>query len=57
MQVKSSAIRHILYRNHNCNVKTTKALLESQVPGHQLIHEHCDESKGVSKGWSREAQV
>ena len=31
--------------NRNCNLKISKALLKRHA--HQLIHERCDESKGV----------
>src|SRR6218665_1550392 len=37
--------------------KLLKRYSKAKPPGHQLIHERCDESKGVSKGGSREAQV
>ena len=37
------------YRNRN--LKIAKALLKKlSAPGHQLINERCDESKGVSNG-------
>src|SRR6218665_3920610 len=41
--------------NGNRNLKISKALLKSQ--SHQLIHERCDNSKGVFQGGSREAQA
>src|SRR6218665_734244 len=40
-------ISSISNRNRNRNLKTFKALLiKPSAPGHQLIHEHCDESNG-----------
>jgi len=37
--------------------KFLKRYSKPSAPGHQLIHERCDESKGVFQRGSREAQV
>src|SRR6218665_1071749 len=45
-------------RNHNRNLKTSKALLKSQAPqGTSLFTSAATNQRGVSKGGSREAQV